>query len=609
MSFPTHLSGHTLDLILAPTGSEYVKHVEALPIDSNMSDHALILFSLEVMRPHAVKKTITFHSYRNVDNNSIVNNIEHILNILDVSSLTAEDCTIWYNNFFNSLENKFCPLISKEILVKADAPWYDHTVAVLRRQRRRAERRWRRLRSDTSRSDYTAARRAVGNQVLLRKVEFYGGQVASCKGDQKKLCCLMNNLMGRDSSTSLPSSESDIQLALDFSRFFQSKVLRIREELDGTPVHGDYSVEFHPQQSVRSLFLKFNPVDELSIRRYIRELNKTYCSLDPINVSKIAVAFEAAAPFIASLVNKYIEECIFVTSEKVALLRPLLKKPGLDVEDMNSFRPVSNLSFLSKIVERAMLDQLLPFLEENKIIPKNQSAYRQFHSTETALCKIHNDLVTNACSGKASLLVLLDLSAAFDTVDHDVLLADLFSCGIREDAHSLLKSYLTNRFQRTSVGASFSEPVHLQFGVPQGSVLGPVLFTLYTSSLATLLEAHNVAYHFYADDTQIYIRIDSIEDVKGKLSSLINDIKIWMNGRKLKLNDGKIEIIIVKGHLRSNVVEEFGDLELPCAHLCLSVSARNLGIIFDSMLNFKNHINSVVKTCNYHIRYMVFCVS
>ena len=145
----------------------------------------------------------------------------------------------------------------------------------------------------------------------------------------------------------------------------------------------------------------------------------------------------------------------------MALLWPTLKKHGLDVEDMNSFRPVSNLSFLSKIVGRAMLDQPLPFLEENRIIPKNQSAYRQFHSTETALCKIHNDLVTNASSGKAFLLVLLDLSATFGTVDHDVLLADLFSCGIREDAHSLLKSYLTNRFQHTSVGASLSEPVHL----------------------------------------------------------------------------------------------------------------------------------------------------
>ena len=94
VSFPTHLSGHTLDLILVPAGSEYVKHDETLPIDSNMSDHALILFSLEVMRPHVVRKTITFLSYRNVDNNSIVNDIEHILNVLDVSSLTAEDCTI-----------------------------------------------------------------------------------------------------------------------------------------------------------------------------------------------------------------------------------------------------------------------------------------------------------------------------------------------------------------------------------------------------------------------------------------------------------------------------------------------------------------------------------
>ena len=153
--------------------------------------------------------------------------------------------------------------------------------------------------------------------------------MASCIRDQKKLCCLMNNLMGRDSPTSLPSSESDTQLPLDFSRFFQSKVLRIREELDGTPVHGDYSVEFHPLQCVRSLFLKFSPVDELSIRRYIRELSKTYCSFDPINVSKITVAFEATAPFIASLVNKYFEECIFVTSKKVGCCSQRLRNLAL----------------------------------------------------------------------------------------------------------------------------------------------------------------------------------------------------------------------------------------------------------------------------------------
>lgn len=120
--------------------------------------------------------------------------------------------------------------------------------------------------------------------------------------------------------------------------------------------------------------------------------------------------------------------------------------------------------------------------------------------------------------GGMSLLVLLDLSAAFDTVDHDILLDDLYSCGIRGDAYLLLESYLTNRFQHASVGSSLSEPVHLQFGVPQGSVLGPILFTLYTRSLAGLLEAHGVDYHFYADDTQLYVRVDRVEDTKDKMS-------------------------------------------------------------------------------------------
>ena len=602
VSFPTHLSGHTLDLILAPSGCDYVKQVEPLPIDSNLSDHALIFFNLELRRPQAIKKSITFRRYHNVDHEGIVNNIEHTLNNADTASLTAEELTARYNEFFHSVEDEYMPQITKEILEKADAPWYDQSIAVLRRQRRAAERRWRRLRSDTSRQEYVAARRAVGDQVLLRKTEHYGESITSCRGNTKQLFHLLNGILGRDSPMVMPSSVSNSRLASEFAQFFQSKVARIREQLDSVPDQDDYSVEFQVQHPAGSLFLEFRPVEESNILQYVRELNKTYCSLDPINVSKIAIAYESAAPFIAILVNKFFSECNFVRSEKLALWRPLLKKVGLDKEDKNSYRPVSNLSFLSKVVERAILDQLLPFLEQNDIVPKCQSAYRQFHSTETALCRIYNDLVNCTCSGGVSLLVLLDLSAAFDTVDHDMLLDDLYFYGIRDDAYLLLKSYLTNRFQRASVGSSLSELVHLQFGVPQGSVLGPILFTLYTSSLAGLLEAHGVDYHFYADDTQVYVRMDSVEDTKDKMLILLQDIRIWMKRRKLMLNDGKTEIIIVKGNLKSNLDREFGTLEVSNTHLHPSVSARNLGIILDSKLSFKDHINSVVKCCNFHIR-------
>ena len=125
-----------------------------------------------------------------------------------------------------------------------------------------------------------------------------------------------------------------------------------------------------------------------------------------------------------------------------------------------------------------MLDQLVPFLEEVGVVPRYQSAHRKLRSTETALCKIHDDSVSNTCHGKASILVLLDLSAAFDTVGHQLLLSDFSDCGVEGTALSLLESYLENREQCVAISKSRSKPTALQYGVPQGSVLGPVLFTV-----------------------------------------------------------------------------------------------------------------------------------
>ena len=127
---------------------------------------------------------------------------------------------------------------------------------------------------------------------------------------------------------------------------------------------------------------------------------------------------------VGAIINSSFDEGHFVTSEKRSLIWPYLKKIGLDSNDFSNYRPVTNLTHLSKITERAMLDQLVLFLEEVGEVPRYQSAYRKLHSTETALCKIHDDLVSNTCHGKASLLILLDLFAAFDTVDHQLLLSD-----------------------------------------------------------------------------------------------------------------------------------------------------------------------------------------
>ena len=599
---PTHIFGHTLDLVLSPVGVDCVVDVEVLPIDSLISDHALVTFGLRMARPKVIKKSITFRNYRNVDQDNISNEIELRLALTDSLGRSAEDLTLHYNRSFRSIEEQHFPLITKQILVKAESSWYNHTIASLRRQRRRAERQWRRLRTDSSRLEYVTARRAVVNRVQERRVEFYQEQWISCGGDQRKVASLVRTLMRGAEPAPLPTSCSDDQLATEFMEFFQSKIARIREELDSEPNASNYILAPATRNPPPVMFYRFHPVDEQSIKECIQRLNKTYCRLDPINVSKIAKAYESAVPFVSQLVNKYFADCIFVESEKLALVRSQLKRAGLDNEDKRNYRPISNLTFLSKIVERIIFDQLYTFMEESGTLTKYQSAYRELHSTETALCKIHNDLVAATCSGRTSLLVLLDLSAAFDTIDHDLLLCDLHSFGIRGDAYLLLQSYLTGRFQRVAIGQSLSEPKPLQFGVPQGSILGPLLFILYTSSLADLLDAHGVQYHFYADDTQIYIEISDIANIKEKIIALLHDIKVWMLMRKLKLNESKTDILLVKGGLRVDIETEFGALELGDLRLQPSPSVKNLGITFDSTLDFKHHINSLVKTCNYNIR-------
>ena len=124
---------------------------------------------------------------------------------------------------------------------------------------------------------------------------------------------------------------------------------------------------------------------------------------------------------------------------------------------------------------------------------------------------------------------------------------------------------------------------------PQGSVLGPVLFTVYTGTLAFLLEAHGVSYHFFADDTQLYIKIEDTDEAKHRLSSLLSDLKIWMARRKLKLNDGKTEIIVIRGNLRNVPVADFGVMSFSNIQLVPCESAKNLGIVLDSSLSFRFH--------------------
>ena len=268
---------------------------------------------------------------------------------------------------------------------------------------------------------------------------------------------------------------------------------------------------------------------------------------------------------------------------------------------------MSNLKFISKTLERAFCSILVDHLQKNNLLEVLQSAYRKYHSTETALVKVVNDVLRAVDEDGGCILVLLDLSAAFDTIDHDKLLRILeINFGIIGSALEWIRSYLANRSQKVSIGLAFSELLCLLFGVPQGSVLGPILFIIYTTPLGEIIRRHGINFHLYADDTQNYLAFRakdaaSTQEALKRIEAFIEEVRLWMKLYLLKLNDDKTELIIISAHPEQNVfyIEIGGHLILP--DTTFSEPPRNLGLYFDAKLNFDLHVRKACKSMNYNL--------
>ena len=262
------------------------------------------------------------------------------------------------------------------------------------------------------------------------------------------------------------------------------------------------------------------------------------------------------------------------------------------------------MPFTAKVYEHSINDPLLKYAEANDLIPATQSGFRAFHSCETAVAKIYSDFLEAKDMGKSTLVVSIDLSAAFDTVDHDLLIKDLHKMGIRDNALSLIQTYLEDRTTQVQIHSSKSEPKPVPFGLPQGSVLSPLLFTLYTRSLALLIDEMGFEQHTYADDTLIYISFlpDEIDYIKEMLQHLFIRLKQWMHFRKLKINVDKTKVMLISPQLTKNrILDSFQNIIFDDITLHPVNEIKILGVIFDSDLTFKPQINAVIRKCNFSI--------
>ena len=330
-------------------------------------------------------------------------------------------------------------------------------------------------------------------------------------------------------------------------------------------------------------------------------------------LSFLKLCFDELGPTIINI-NFSLSEGIFPSSFKQAIVHPLLKKPSLlssprtqsnTTSISTIFVLFSNLNFISKILEKVVVSRIQSHLLSNSLSSSFQSAYRMFHSTETTLLSIHNDLILAMDRGEVTSLILLDLSAAFDTVDHSILLHRLQHWfGLHGTSLDWFSSYLTSRSQAVSIQNSTSSFSNLSCGVPQGSVLGPLLFTLYTTPLGSVISKNSIKYHLYADDTQLYISFTPSNTTSSLeiLSNTFSDILSWMNSNKLLLNPSKTEFLLIGTKQQQLKFSQLATLSLGNDIIPVSSSARNLSFIFDSDMSFTDQINSLSKSCHFHIR-------
>jgi hypothetical protein len=306
-------------------------------------------------------------------------------------------------------------------------------------------------------------------------------------------------------------------------KYFEQKSTNIRSQLDNnelSSVPDDPLIASPVTELNVSPFSEFTPLSESDANVLISHSLLKTCHLDPVP-SKLVAQCDALLPVITRIINLSLQSGCFLLSWKEALVHPLLKKIGLEATFMN-FRPVSNLPFISKLAERAVFEQTHIHMVDNDLYPSAQSSYQRNPSTETALLKVKNDLLMNMNQQHVSLLVLLDMSAAFDTVDHRILLERLSSkFGFTGGASSWFRSYLSQRSQCIAIRGTVSEEFDVPHGVPQGSCLGPLLFTIYASKLFDVIEKHLPIYHIAMQMTRnCILHLVQLKNVVSQMRSL-----------------------------------------------------------------------------------------
>lgn len=363
--------------------------------------------------------------------------------------------------------------------------------------------------------------------------------------------------------------------------------------------------EFRSSTFNTSVFT-FQHVSESTVNKIIKSITSSAIGDDNINLDMITLTLPHTLNVITAIINKSLETGIFPQQWKCAKVKPIPKTQHPN--EFKDLRPISILPFLSKILEAVVCSQITSYLELNHILPEKQSGFRKSGSTATALSDVVDDILAAQDVGESSLLVLLDFSRAFDTINIEVLLAKMAFYGFDSNALNWFSSYLVGRTQFVETCSitgvtAVSDIYSTKRGIPQGSKLGPILFILYTADI--IKNIVHCKYHLYADDLQLYISFkpEDTDLAVDRLNADLERLSQWSDQNNLVLNPKKTKVMVLGS---KNIVELVTTRDpavvIRGERLQRVREARNLGLVVDERLQFEKHVAELMRNCFYRLK-------
>lgn len=572
-----------LDLILSTGSLKTNFSATTVPVD--LSDHYLIKVNFSSYSPPCSRKIVTTRQLKAVDFDSlrqIVRNDSFLSRHAPHEKLTAnQQWTSWSLSLANSL-NKVAP--EKSVVIsssrKRPKPWVTPELRSLYHRKKHIYRKSRLSPDDVNvREQFRTLRTKVDRLNTYLRNQYFFGECSKQRADLRLHWQLINTAVNRLKPR--PPPVADIT---HLNSFFQSVVTA-----EGTDMPCHLSPPSGP--SLREAFTEFTPVSEEEVLHQLMNIEASKAAgSDGIPACLLKALSTDLCPSLTTLLNTILSTGDIPQDFKLAHITPVHKKG--DPAAAGNYRPISLLPIISKVMERLVLRQLNAFIEnypENEILPQNQFAYRPGHSTEDALTVAVDHWSRALDQGQHVGACFVDMSKAFDRVGHVKLLLELQSCGIGGTVLHWFMNYLDGRKQAVKIGQKLADTISCTRGVPQGSVLGPILYSIYVRDVPKVLP--EVTTIQYADDICFFVIGKDTIRMSSILSTSLCSLNEFLESRSLLLNATKTQVMLMTARTESAKLQVcLNDQPIEQASV-----VKYLGLHIDSSLTFGNHVEMLVK--------------